>query len=169
MEQNLDNKIPTKEKIIFFFNKNKFKIIFLIIIILITTITLIIVKTSEKKENILISEKFIKASMFLSNGKREEAKNYYEEIILSKNKFYSLLALNAILEKNLVLEKEKISSYFDVLEKIDFSEENNDLIAFKKALYFINIGNLDSGKKILENLINKESSLKAIAQKIIDE
>ena len=169
MEQKLDNQKPIKEKIISFIDKKKLKIILSAIIIFITIITLIIINTNKKNDNILISEKYIKASTLLLNGKKEEAKNFYEEIIFSENKFYSLLALNAILEKKLVLEKEKILSYFAILEKIKLSEENNDLIAFKKALYLISIGNLDSGKQILESLINKDSSIKAIAQKIIDE
>ena len=31
----------------------------------------------------------------------------FEEIILSKNKFYSILALNIIVEKNLMLDEKK--------------------------------------------------------------
>ena len=39
--------------------------------------------------------------------KKETAAKYYEEIILSKNKFYSVLALNAILEKELIKDKKR--------------------------------------------------------------
>ena len=168
MEQNLDKKTVTKERALSFYNKNKLKIIFSIIIILLAIITLLMLNKIKQKENILISDKYVKASMLLSNGKKEEAKNYYEEIILSKNKFYSILALNVILEKNLVSEKEKIFSYFQALEKIKTSNKNYDLIKFKKALYLINIGNIESGKKILKELIDKDSSLKSLAQKLLE-
>ena len=36
----------------------------------------------------------------------------FEEIILSKNKFYSILALNTILEKKLEKDKNKIIKIF---------------------------------------------------------
>ena len=40
--------------------------------------------------------------------KNEKSKIIYEEIILSKNQFYSILALNNILEKKLETDKNKI-------------------------------------------------------------
>ena len=168
MEQNLDKKNTTKEKVISFYNKNKLKIIFSITTILLVIITLLILNEIKQKENILISDKYVKASMLLSNDQKEEAKNYYEEIIFSKNKFYSILALNIILEKNLVSKKEKIFSYFEALEKIKLSNENYDLVELKKALYLINLGNINSGNNILKKLIDKDSSLKSLAQKLIE-
>ena len=79
---------------------------------------------------------------------KKKCKKYYEEIILSKNKFYSLLALNTILEKNLINDKKKIIKYFLKLEKFNFSKEANiDLIHFKKALYLIKIKEIKAGKK----------------------
>ena len=56
---------------------------------------------------------------------------------MSKNKFYSILALNTILEKNLVEKEEKILGYFKTLESINFSEDTKDIINFKKALFLI--------------------------------
>ena len=49
--------------------------------------------------------------------KKKKLKNIYEEIILSKNKFYSLLALNTILEKNLINDKKKYLDYFEIIRK----------------------------------------------------
>ena len=49
----------------------------------------------------------------MSKNQNKEAKKYYENIILSKNKFYSLLALNTILEKNLIEDKKKNFNYFE--------------------------------------------------------
>ena len=62
-----------------------------------------------KKKNEIISEKYIQAGLYLSSNEMKNAKKIYEEIIESKNKFYSILALNTILEKNLESnDKEKI-------------------------------------------------------------
>ena len=41
-----------------------------------------------------------------------------KKLLNSKNKFYSILALNTILEKNLEKDKEKNFNYFDLLEKL---------------------------------------------------
>ena len=81
-----------------------------------------LIKESTKKNNILISEKYFKATIFLSEGKNLEAKNNLEEVILSENKIYSLLALNIILEKNLESDNNKILSHFNLLEKLNFSK-----------------------------------------------
>ncbi len=167
MEQELDNKIPIKETIKSFLNKNKLKIIFSIIIILITTITLIISKENKKKANVLISEKYIKAGLLLSKNENENAKKYYEEIVLSRNKFYSLLALNTLIEKDLINDKEKIINYFAKLKNSNFSKDLTDLILIKEALYLIKNEDLDFGKKILLKLIKEDSTLKTIAQQII--
>ena len=77
-----------------------------------------------------------------------EAKNNLEEVILSNNKIYSLLALNIILEKNLESDNNKILSHFNLLEKLNFSQNINDLIIFKKALFLIKINNLTAGNEI---------------------
>ena len=168
MEQELDNKTLIKEKVISFLNKNKLKIIFSIIIILTTTITLIIIKESKKKENILISEKYIKAGLLLSKNENENAKKNYEDIVLSKNRFYSLLALNTLIEKDLINDKDKIINYFTKLENSNFSKDFTDLILIKKALYLIKIKEDKSGKNILKKLIEDGSNLKSLAQDLIN-
>ena len=77
----------------------------------------------------------MKANLLLLNGEKKKAIKNYEEIIFSKSKFYSLLSLNTIIDKNLVTNKEKILKYFGQLEKNNFDEDELDLITFKK-LYF---------------------------------
>ena len=120
---------------------------------------------NERKNN-LISEKYIKANVLLSANKIEDAKNIYEEIILSKNKFYSILALNTILEKELINDKNKIMNYFEVLEKTNLSSEQKDLINFKKP-YIFKTTDVKSGEELLKKLIDKNSRLKSLAQEII--
>ena len=167
MEQNLDKKIEIQERLKTFFSNNKKKFILLIIIILIIFIAFFLWKGNQNKKDILISEKYIKAGLFLSNNKFEEAKNTYEDLILSSNKFYAVLALNTILEKNLVKEKQKIFKYFKKVEKLNLSVEQKDLITFKKALYLIKLNENDDAKELLNNLINKNSNFKSVAQELI--
>ncbi len=114
-----------------------------------------------------MSEKYIRAGLLLSKNQNEDAKNIYEEIIMSNNKFYSLLALNVILEKNLITEKKMILRYFEILEEKNFGDENLDLIIFKKALFLIKNSEKQKGGILLKKLIEKDSKLKKIAQEVI--
>lgn len=169
MEEKTDNNKEFKNKILSFYQQNKKKIYFLIIILLLIFITISLVKISQKKNNILISEKYIQAGLYLSVNKNKESKALYEEIIFSKNKFYSILSLNTILEKDLVTEKSKILEYFTIVEKIKKTEEQNDVVSLKKALYLIKSQNIQAGNEILKNLIKKNSKLKLLAEEILTE
>ena len=168
MSQDIENKLEFKDKLFLFYRKNKFKIISLIILIFVVFLTLILINENQKKKNVLQAENYIKAGIYLSNGKEKQALEIFEEIIKSKNKFYSILALNSILEKNLVEEKEKILNYFETLETINFSEDTIDVIYFKKALFYLKKSNSQQGNNLLQKLIDKNSNQKNLAQEIID-
>ena len=167
MEQSLDKKPELKDAIQSFFKNNKKKFFLFIPIVIAITIALFLWKSNNNKKNILISEKYTKAQLLLSKNEKEAATKYYEEIIFSKNKFYSVLALNAILEKELIKDKKKIIEFFNIIENLPDKEANTDLIHFKKALYLLKDSKSDEANKLLIRLIEKESSLKIIAQEIL--
>jgi len=167
MEQNLESKIELKNKIINFYNLNKFKIYIFIFLLLSILTAITLIEYNNQKKNILISEKYIEAGMNLAANKNENAKLLYEEIILSKNKFYSILSLNTIIEKDLINDEKKILNYFDILENMDFKEEKYDLIIFKKALFYLKISKINEGTILLEKLITKNSNFKNLAKEII--
>ena len=137
MEQKLETKITFIDKINNFYRFHKIKIIFLLFVILIISITTIFIKQKKEKNNILIAEKYVQAVLNLSQSKEAEAKNLLDEIILSENKFYSILALNRIIEKNLIENDEKILEYFNIVENFDLNEEDLDLLIYKKALFLL--------------------------------
>lgn len=168
MNQDIENKLDFKDKLLLFYKKNKLKIISLVVLILIIIIGLILISEDQKKKNILQAENYIKAGIFLSNGKEKQAVEIFEEIIKSKNKFYSILAINTILEKNLVSENKKILDYFEILETINYSDDTLDIINFKKALFYLKNSNLELGNKLLQRLIDKNSNQKNIAQEVIN-
>lgn len=165
MDQSLDNK-DLKTKLILIFKKNKIKIFIIILIIFISLFSYIFIKESAKKKNISISEKYIAAGIFLSEGENEKAKKYLEEIISKGNGIYALLALNSILEKNLIEDKKEIINIFDKLENQKLSNEQLDLILFKKGLYLLK-NNDKSGKEIINSLIKKNSKIKNLAEEVI--
>ena len=106
--------------------------------------------------------------MLLQDDKKSEANKVLEEIIFSKNKFYSILALNTILESDLIDDKTKIIEYFKFLEKMNIEEEQRDLIFFKKALFLIKHIDKEKGYKILEEISTSDSSIKFLAKEILD-
>ena len=63
-------------------------------------ISTIFFKINSERKNILISDKYIQAGLYLSSNNDKKAKILFEEIVLSKNEFYSILAFNTILEKS---------------------------------------------------------------------
>ena len=170
MDKTEENKIEIKDKIINFFNNNKAKI-YIFIFILVTSLVLFsFLKFTNEKKNIIAAEKYIEAGIYLgSNKKKDAATKIYEEIILSGNKFYSILSLNTILEKNLISDKNKILEYFSIVEKLTKSNEQLDLIFFKKALFLINKQEIKEGKAILEKLINQDSKYKFLAEEVLEQ
>ena len=167
MEENIEKKQELKSRLIHFFDKNKFKFFILISLIVIAIFALSLFQINVKKKNSLIAEKYIQAGIYLANKKNADATLIFEEIIESKNKFYSILSLNTILEKKLLTDKKKILLLFKKIEKIKTTQEQRDLIKFKKALFLINNSEFEEGKKLLQEIIDSQSGLKFLAEEII--
>ena len=167
MEENIEKKQELKSRLIHFFDKNKFKFFILISLIVIAIFAFSLFQINVKKKNSLIAEKYIQAGIYLANKKNADATLIFEEIIESKNKFYSILSLNTILEKKLLTDKKKILILFKKIEKIKTTQEQRDLIKFKKALFFINNSEFEEGKKLLQEIVDSKSGLKFLAEEII--
>ena len=165
MEQNVDKKIEFKSKLISFYSSNKVFVYSFISIVFLTLIFSTILINNKNKQNEKIAEKYIEAGMYLASDKKEQSINIFDEIILSNNKFYSVLALNTILEKNLVSDKNKILEYFELVEK-NASKEHKDLIVFKKALYLMKTNDIEKANTLLKTLIDKDSPLKSLAEEV---
>ena len=167
MDNEYNQKIEFKEKLITFFKENKIKVLITTTIVIIIFISYIIFQSFKEKNNRDVSEKFISAGIFLTSKDEEKSKNLYEEIVLSKNKFYSVLALNVILEKELEENQEKVLNYFKIVENLNVSKEQKDLIKFKKALFLIKNSKIKEGKDLLNEIIDTNSKLKELAEEII--
>ena len=169
MEKEQNNNFELKDRIINKFRNNKLIIIIFLIILSTIFVTIYVFKSISEKENLQASEKYIRAGLFLASEKREKSRALFEEIILSKNKTYSILALNAILEQNLESDERKILEYFRIVEKLKMPVNQKNLILFKKALYLIKKSNIEEGNKLLKDIIKSESELKFIAEEIISD
>ena len=168
MEEKI-NSTEFKERMLKFFKENRLKFYSLIIVLTISVSGFFFIKIQEEKKNQYISEQFIQAGLFLTLNKNNKAKKLLEDIILSKNKFYSVLSLNIILEKNLENEKKKILDYFEIIENLKLSKEKQDLVLLKKSLYLIKIGDEQKSEKILKSLIDNNSNYKKLAQEILSD
>ena len=166
MDKELERKYERKN-FLFLLNKHKTKIILIISIIILGIFLIVFLNIFNEKKNNEISEQFLKAEILLSSNQKNESKNILEKIVLSKNTFYSKLALNILIEKNLIRDEEKVLNLFEIVEKIEKNKDQKDLIIFKKALFLIKNGNKSEGNKILNYLISSNSSVKSLAQDII--
>ena len=166
MEDKTIDKLNLTEKILNIFKEKRKPLFFILSIVIVILLLVIFFNYYQDKKNKEISEKYIKAGIYLSSQDKKNSKLLYEEIILSKSKFYSILALNNIIENNLEEDKDKILDFFKIVEKIDFKKEKKNLIKLKKGLYLINISKDVEGKKLLNELIKDDSIWKNTAIEI---
>jgi len=106
-------------------------------------------KLSDRYNKLIIEYKDTDKSMIISS---------MVEIINYKDSTYSPLALYFLIDNNLIQDKNKINSLFDILiNKTALEFEIKNLIIYKKALY--NADNIDENKllNILDPLIKSES------------
>tara|TARA_B100001057_G_scaffold456853_1_gene504646 strand:+ start:889 stop:1398 length:510 start_codon:yes stop_codon:yes gene_type:complete len=168
MLQSSENKQELNNRLTNFYNRNKIKIYILVIILISIPILFSIIGIKNEKKNNLIAEQYVQATLNLSTKNNDKARLILEQIILSENEFYSTLALNTIIEKNLIVDSKKILKYFEYLENSVSKNDQKDIIILKKALYLIETSDVKKGKNLLENLIENNSNLKSIAKEILN-
>ena len=161
-----ETKINSSEKIVNFVQKNKNIILINFILLILVLVGISYFNYYQNSKNEKISEKFVQAGIYLSLNKQEESKKIYKEVISSKNKFYSILALNNIIDNDLEQNNEEVLELFDIVENIKIENEQKNLIKLKKALYLIKISRDNEGKKILDEIISDDSIWKEAASEI---
>tara|TARA_B110000444_G_C18717070_1_gene536593 strand:+ start:345 stop:854 length:510 start_codon:yes stop_codon:yes gene_type:complete len=157
MENDIENNSYFIEKIKSKINRNKKTFIILLIGFTLLLIFISFFQFYQKNLNEKISEKFIKAGIFLKLKDQEKSLSLYKEIILSKNLFYSSLALNQIIENNLEENSQQILEFFDIVSNVTKKKEQKNLVKLKKALYYIKISKVDEGNMLLKEIISDES------------
>jgi predicted negative regulator of RcsB-dependent stress response len=110
-----------------------------------------------------ISEKYIEAGIYLSKKDKETSKKIFKEIIQSENNFYSVLALNNIIENDLEQSSEEVLRLFKIVENTIDKKEQEDLIKLKKALYYLKISKAKEGNNLLKEIIASDSIWKETA------
>ena len=167
MEQNTDSKIDFKSRVISFYKENKIKTQLFFLAILISLILITLLQAYHEKKNNQVSELFINAGIFYTQDEKDRSKKIYEEILKSNNSFYSTLALNNIIEKDLEKNDDKILEYFDIIEKLQKNKEQKDILKFKKALFLLKKFKNEEAKIILNELVKSDSKIKNLADDIL--
>ena len=166
-DQNLDIK---ENKFKSFFLSNQKKIFFLILTVIIIFFGFFAYNYYKDVQNIKVSEKFNSVLIKISNNKKIQIQDQLIEIIEEKNKFYSPMALNLIIEKNIEIKKEEIINLFDIVLNIsDISASDIDLFKIKKAMFLSNENkNEDEILKLLRPVINSDSVWRVKALNLLE-
>ena len=164
MEEDLSiiNTNTRNEKIKNFLVNNKNKLILGIIILIIIIIGVFSYDKyliNKKKE---ISDKFNSITIDYSKKTKDKTSNGLIEIINQKDPTYSPLSLYFIIDNNLINEKSKINSLFDLLIKdTSLDSEIKNLIIYKKALYNADNAQESDLLNMLNPLINSKTVWKS--------
>ena len=161
-----EKKIDSLEKIENFLRENKNILLIFLTLIIFFLIAISYLNYYQNSKNEKVSEKFVQAGIYLSLNQNEKSKKIYKEIIKSKNKFYSLLALNNIIDNDLEKNNEEILELFTIVENSKIEKEQKNLVKLKKALYLIKISKDNEGEKLLNEIISDNSIWKETASEI---
>ena len=112
-------------------------------------------KESNKKK---LSDRYNKLIIEYKDTEKTTVISSMVEIINYKDSTYSPLALYFLIDNNLIQDKNKINSLFDILiNKTALEFEIKNLIIYKKALYNADIVNENELLNILDPLIKSKS------------
>ena len=161
-----EKEINSLEKIENFVGKNKNILLIILTLTVFAIIGISYFNYYQNSKNEKVSEKFVQAGIYLSLNQQEKSKKIYKEIIISKNKFYSLLALNNIIDNDLEQNNEEVLELFNIVENTKIEKEQKNLVKLKKALYLIKISKDNEGEKLLNEIISDNSIWKETAFEI---
>jgi predicted negative regulator of RcsB-dependent stress response len=128
--------VTKKTKIKKFYESNKVLILCAISFFVILIAFVIFYSESKERKKISLAENYITAKIYLSNEKKNKAKDILENIIFENDNTYSALSLFLILNENLITDQQELSNLFNhVLKNNKFEKEIKNLLIFKKALF----------------------------------
>jgi len=149
-----------KEKLKNFFINNKKKIASVIVGLLITVFAIFLYTDFDKRKSLERAYNFnqIIAKFLNKEITPKETEQSLIKIIEQNDRTYSPLALNFIIDNEIILDKNRINNLYDiVLNNSKIEKEIKNLIIYKKALFnsdYIDENNLIN---ILNPIINSES------------
>jgi predicted negative regulator of RcsB-dependent stress response len=158
------------EKIKNFFLKNRNKLITIISILVILLIGYFLLDEIKKRNKIKLASQYNSSIIEYKIEKKIITINQLINIVNKKDRTYSPLALYFLLDNELIQEKEKVNSLFDILiNDTNLETEIENLIIYKKALFNANFIKENELINILSPIINSESIWKSHALYLLAE
>ena len=150
--------VTKKSRLKEFYEVNKILIYLVILILIIAIASVGFYSEVKKKKEILLSDKYLVAKVYLENSDKNKATNILKSVIFDNDSTYSTLSLFLILNENLIADQVELSNLFDhVIENNKFEKEVKNLIIFKKALFQSNFVSELELLDAVKPLINTET------------
>ena len=116
----------------------------------------------KHKNQLKIADKFNEITTSYDNKKNENIVQDLTSIIYKKDKTYSPLALNFLIDNKIINDKEQINKFFDIIiNEIKLEKEIKNLITYKQALYNAESSTENNLLKILNPILNSDSIWKS--------
>ena len=154
--------LTKKSKIKIFYESYKIFIYSLIVLLVIFIASFSYYTDNKEKKKILLSEDYVKAKIYLANGRKSEALEILKNIVQANDSAYSTLSFFLILNGNLINDREEVLNLFNhLLKNSKFDKEIRNLLLYKKALYSSN--HLNEAELLMEvkPLLEKDSLWRA--------
>ena len=161
-EIQLINQNTRKEKFKNFILNNKKILIGLCSITILATISIFIFLELKTKNQLKIASKYNEITQLYEKNNSKKISEDLINIINEKDKTYSPLALNFLIDNKIINNRDKINSFFDlIINEIKLENEIKNLIIYKKALYNSDSSSENNLLKILKPILNSESIWKS--------
>ena len=156
------NQNTRREKFKNFIIKNKKILVTSVSSIIIIILLLVFYSEIKFKNQIKLGNKYNEIVLSYEKKNNQDAEEKLIDIIQKKDPTYSPLALNFIIDNEIVNDKIKVNELFDIIiEKTNIENEIKNLIIYKKALYNSDNINENDLINILNPILNSESVWKS--------
>ena len=156
------NQNTRREKFKNFIIKNKKILVMSVSSIIIIILLLVFYSEIKFKNQIKLGNKYNEIILSYEKTNNQNSEEELIDIIQKKDPTYSPLALNFIIDNEIVNDKIKVNELFDIIiEKTNIENEIKNLIIYKKALYNSDNINENDLINILNPILNSESVWKS--------
>ena len=156
------NQNTRREKFKNFIIKNKKILVMSVSSIIIIILLLVFYSEIKFKNQIKLGNKYNEIVLSYEKINNQNSEEELIDIIQKKDPTYSPLALNFIIDNEIVNDKIKVNELFDIIiKKTNIENEIKNLIIYKKALYNSDNINENDLINILNPILNSESVWKS--------
>ena len=156
------NQNTRREKFKNFIIKNKKILVTSVSSIIIIILLIVFYSEIKFKNQIKLGNKYNEIVLSYKKTNNQNSEEELIDIIQKKDPTYSPLALNFIIDNEIVNDKIKVNELFDIIiKKTDIENEIKNLIIYKKALYNSDNINENDLINILNPILNSESVWKS--------